>query len=93
MTGVRLILKDHQWERMEPHLPGKSSDPGRTGTDNRLFMEAVLWLARTGAPWRDLPAFSATGTASSSAFRAGRRTGSGTGFLPPWRMPLTLNTS
>src|SRR5271167_615199 len=55
MTGVRLILKDHQWARMEPHLPGKSSDPGRTGANNRLFVEAVLWLARTGSPWRDLP--------------------------------------
>ena len=55
MSGVRLILKDHQWERMEPHLPGKRSDPGRTGADNRLFVEAVLWLARTGSPWRDLP--------------------------------------
>src|SRR5271168_1914930 len=57
MAGVRLILKDHQWERMEPHLPGKSSDPGRTGKDNRLFMEAVLWMARAGTPWRDLPEF------------------------------------
>ena len=55
MSGVRLILKDHQWERMAPHLPGKSSDPGRTAADNRLFVEAVLWLARTGSPWRDLP--------------------------------------
>jgi hypothetical protein len=36
MTGVRLILKDHQWKQMEPHLPGKRSDPGRTGKDNRL---------------------------------------------------------
>lgn len=53
---MRLILIDHQWERMAPHLPGKASDPGRTGADNRLFMEAILWLARTGSPWRDLPA-------------------------------------
>jgi putative transposase len=49
------MLKDHQWERMQPHLPGKPSDPGRTGADNRLFVEAILWLARTGVPWRDLP--------------------------------------
>ncbi len=55
MSSVRLMLKDQQWERMQPHLPGKPSDPGRTGANNRLFVEAVLWLARTGVPWRDLP--------------------------------------
>jgi transposase len=51
----RLILKDEQWERVTPLLPGKVSDPGRSGADNRLFLEAVLWMVRTGAPWRDLP--------------------------------------
>ena len=55
MSSVRLMLKDHQWERMQAHLPGKASDPGRTGANNRLFVEAILWLARTGVPWRDLP--------------------------------------
>jgi len=55
MAAVWLILKDHQWERIRPHLPGKPGDPGRSGVNNRLFVEAVLWLARTGAPWRDLP--------------------------------------
>ena len=55
MSGVRLVLRDSQWERIAPHLLGKLGDPGRSGANNRLFVEAVLWLARTGSPWRDLP--------------------------------------
>lgn len=51
----RLILTDEQWERVAAHLPGKVGDPGRSGADNRLFLEGVLWIARVGAPWRDLP--------------------------------------
>jgi transposase len=51
----RLSLTDAQWIRIEPHCLGKKTDPGRTGGDARLFLEAVLWIARTGAPWRDLP--------------------------------------
>jgi transposase len=52
---VRMMLGDAQWERIAPLLPGKEGDPGRSGKDNRLFVEAVLWLVRVGAPWRDLP--------------------------------------
>jgi transposase len=51
----RLVLTDAQWAKMEAHCLGKASDPGRTGGDNRRFLEAVLWIARTGSPWRDLP--------------------------------------
>ncbi len=51
----RLLLRDDQWVRIEGLLQGKPGDRGRTGADNRLFVEAVLWMARTGAPWRDLP--------------------------------------
>jgi transposase len=49
------MLSDDQYERIAPLLQGKSTDPGRTAGDNRLFVEAVLWIARTGSPWRDLP--------------------------------------
>jgi transposase len=51
----RVWLRNDQFERIAALLPGKASDPGRTAADNRLFVEAVLWIARTGSPWRDLP--------------------------------------
>ena len=51
----RRIISDSQWERVAPFLPGKDGDRGRSARDNREFLEAVLWIARTGAPWRDLP--------------------------------------
>jgi transposase len=51
----RFVLTDAQWAKMTPHCLGKPGDRGRRGADNRLFVEAVLWIARTGSPWRDLP--------------------------------------
>src|ERR1700681_4398427 len=53
----RFLLTDAQWAKMEPHCLGKPTDPGRSGSDNRRFVEAVLWIVRTGSPWRDLPPF------------------------------------
>ncbi len=51
----RRMLRDDQWERIEQLLPGKAGDRGVTAKDNRRFVEAVLWILRTGSPWRDLP--------------------------------------
>ena len=52
---ARKLLTNRQWNLICPLLPGKPSDPGRTGADNRLTLEGILWIMRTGAPWRDLP--------------------------------------
>jgi putative transposase len=51
----RYELSDAQWRRIADLLPGKKSDPGRTGADNRLFVNACLWVLRSGAHWQDLP--------------------------------------
>nr|WP_255896849.1 IS5 family transposase [Rufibacter sediminis] len=51
----RYEINDRQWGQIAHLLPGKASDVGRTASDNRLFLNAVLWVARSGAPWRDLP--------------------------------------
>ena len=48
----RRTLTDAQWTRIEHLLPGKPGDRGRSGTDDRLFIDANLWLARGATPWR-----------------------------------------
>jgi len=52
---IRRELTNAQWRRIQQLVPGKVGDRGRSGADNRLFVDAVLWIARSGAPWRDLP--------------------------------------
>jgi putative transposase len=51
----RYEVTDGQWERIAPMVPVRASDPGRTAADNRLFVNAVLWVLRSGARWSDLP--------------------------------------
>lgn len=55
MTLRRHELTDEQWERIAHLLPGQPGKPGDNGRDNRKFVNAVFWIAKTGAPWRDLP--------------------------------------
>ena len=52
MTQRRHSLTDSQWQRLLPLLPPAK---GRHGRDDRLFLDAVLWIGKTGSPWRDLP--------------------------------------
>lgn len=51
----RRTLTDEQWERIAEHLPGRDGLRGRSGVDNRLFVDAILWMAGNAARWRDLP--------------------------------------
>ncbi len=51
----RHAISDADWARIEHLLPGRPGQPGWIGGDNRFFVDTVLWIARTGAPWRDLP--------------------------------------
>jgi transposase len=48
-------ITDQEWDAIKDLLPGQEGDPGATAKDNRLFINAVMWIAKTGAPWRDLP--------------------------------------
>lgn len=48
-------LTNRQWERLQPLLPPQKPKTGRPGTDHRRLLNGILWLLRTGAPWRDLP--------------------------------------
>jgi transposase len=51
----RYELTPEQWRRIGHLLPGKPSDPGRSGSDNLTFVNGVLWVLRSGAHWHDLP--------------------------------------
>ncbi len=51
----RYELSDRQWRQISDLVPGKAGDPGRSGADNRLFVDGVLWVLRSGAHWHDLP--------------------------------------
>jgi transposase len=48
-------IDDRTWGLLEPLLPGQKGGHGRVAKDNRLFINAVLHILRTGSPWRDLP--------------------------------------
>jgi len=52
---ARYELSTEQWEKIKNLLPGKIGDRGRTAADNRNFVNAVLWILRSGARWSDMP--------------------------------------
>ena len=48
-------LTNEQFEKIKDFLPGRDGHVGVTARDNRIFINGVLWIFKTGAPWRDLP--------------------------------------
>ena len=56
MMGHRHAISDADWDRIKNLLPGRPGPTGWLAQDNRRFIDAVLGIAKTGAPWRDLPA-------------------------------------
>jgi transposase len=48
-------LRDDHWERLKDFVPGDQKGKRGPRTDNRLFLDALLWMARSGGRWRDLP--------------------------------------
>src|SRR4051794_34095111 len=66
----RLDVTDEQWRRLEPLLPPERPRTGRPNHDHRRVVSGMLWIHRTGAPWRDLPErYGPVGTVSSRFYR------------------------
>lgn len=49
------LLRDDQWDLIRELIPGGSKGKRGPRSDNRRFINALLWMARSGARWRDLP--------------------------------------
>ena len=52
----RYEVSASQWSEIEGSLPGRPGSVGVTARDNRVFVNGVLWVLRSGAHWEDLPA-------------------------------------
>jgi len=77
----RLVLSDSAWERIAPLIIGRPDQKGSTGRNNRMFVEGVLWIVRTGSPWRDLPEAFGIGTVYSVASVVGASRVFGGGYF------------
>jgi transposase len=83
----RHAITDELWVRIRDLLPGKPGDPGVTAKDNRLFVDAVLWIAKTGAPGVTCRNASAAGTTCGNASAVGPRRGFGSASSPLSKTP------
>ena len=72
---VRGELTEKQWQQLEPLLPPQSPETGRPNKDHRTIINGILWVLRTGAPWRDLPECYGPWRTIASRFYRWRRDG------------------
>lgn len=75
MTERRHELTDAQWERLAPLLPPQKPKTGRPALDHRRVVNGILWVLRTGAPWRDMPERYGKWQTVYSRFRRWRQAG------------------
>jgi transposase len=57
MTERYEVISDEVWSKIWFLLPGSGLTCGKKAENNRLFLNAVFWIMRTGSPWRDLPQY------------------------------------
>ena len=75
MARTTRELTDAHWAKLAPLLPPQRPRMGRPPKDHRLIVEAIVWLNRTGAPWRDLPSEYGPWETVASRFYRWRRRG------------------
>jgi transposase len=75
MARTTRELTDARWAKLAPLLPPQRPRMGRPPKDHRLIVEAIVWLDRTGAPWRDLPSQFGPWETVASRFYRWRRQG------------------
>jgi transposase len=73
--GNRGDLTNEQWERLKGLLPPQKPKTGRPAEDHRQILNGMLWVLRTGAPWRDLPERYGKWTTIYSRFQRWRKSG------------------
>ncbi len=90
-THRRHDISDHEWNLLEPHLSGRRGQWGGIAKDNRLFINAVFWILRTGAERRGVICHltMASGVQFTNVFVVGAKKGFGQRFLRFCQVNLT----
>ncbi|WP_455273383.1 transposase [Rhizobium herbae] len=89
---LRFVLREDQWKRLRGLLPGKDSDPGRSGYDTGFFLKRSSGRSGVGAPWRDLPDAFGPWNSVFNGFAVGRRKVFSNRFSMPCRETRISNT-